>query len=262
MNRLSSVKNDKINYREYHCNNGEIIKREDSAKLLRIDKRWICNDNDFDTLKEIKSDKTLYSPDKNEYKDDQTKQKYTGAETLQTFYENYYKNITNINSNLEFSTSRPENTFSTNVNVFKPLPSTSQLYDPEYYFSQNKQNGKSKKLLHGFPHHLYHPAHNFLMYPPRNQANAKERTRTHNVNDAFITLRALIPTDPPERKLSKIEILRLANKYMWHLNSLLLHSNNTESNRTTVDYNNYHYESCSKDICTFCVTFMRSLEKT
>ena len=257
MNRLSSVKNDIINYREYQYNNGEIIKREDPAKLLRIDKKWICNDNDFDTIKEIKSETNT-----NESKDDKIKLKSTGNKTLQTFYENYYKNITNINPNLEFSTSRPENTFSTNVNVFKPLPSTSQLYHSDYYFSQNKQNGKSKKLLHGFPHHLYHPAHNFLMHPPRNQANAKERTRTHNVNDAFITLRALIPTDPPERKLSKIEILRLANKYIWHLNSLLLYSNNTESNRAAVGYNNYHYESCSKEICTFCVTFMRSLEKT
>ena len=98
------------------------------------------------------------------------------------------------------------------------------------------------------------------MHPPRNQANGKERTRTHNVNDVFITLGVLIPTDPPERKLSKIEILRLANKYIWHLNSLLLYSNNTESNQTAVGYNNYHYKSCSKDICTFCVTFKSNID--
>ncbi|XP_063536478.1 transcription factor 15-like isoform X1 [Cydia strobilella] len=56
----------------------------------------------------------------------------------------------------------------------------------------------------------------------RCQANARERDRTQNsVNMAFNTLRLLIPTEPPDRKLSKIEILRLAGSYITHLDNQL-----------------------------------------
>lgn len=78
----------------------------------------------------------------------------------------------------------------------------------------------------------------------RNQANARERYRTHrwdcdakmsseiknrnpnfssstSVNSAFNTLRLLIPTEPKNRKLSKIETLRLAKSYISHLNATL-----------------------------------------
>ncbi|KAL3318732.1 Transcription factor 15 [Cichlidogyrus casuarinus] len=48
-----------------------------------------------------------------------------------------------------------------------------------------------------------------------------ERSRTANVNDAFGTLRNLIPTEPINRKLSKIETLRLATSYISHLQSVL-----------------------------------------
>ncbi|KAE8739061.1 scleraxis-like [Frankliniella occidentalis] len=76
----------------------------------------------------------------------------------------------------------------------------------------------------------------------RNQANARERDRTHRlviptssarctrpferpimltVNQAFCSLRALIPTEPKNRKLSKIETLRLATSYIAHLDTQL-----------------------------------------
>ncbi|XP_061383622.1 transcription factor 15-like isoform X2 [Danaus plexippus] len=55
----------------------------------------------------------------------------------------------------------------------------------------------------------------------RCQANARERDRTQNVNMAFNTLRHLIPTEPADRKLSKIEILRLAGSYITHLDNQL-----------------------------------------
>ncbi|GLH15039.1 Basic helix-loop-helix transcription factor amos [Gryllus bimaculatus] len=59
----------------------------------------------------------------------------------------------------------------------------------------------------------------------RNQANARERDRTHSVNSAFMTLRMLIPTEPADRKLSKIETLRLASSYISHLGTQLLAEN-------------------------------------
>jgi len=57
--------------------------------------------------------------------------------------------------------------------------------------------------------------------PPRRVANARERDRTHSVNSAFTTLRTLIPTEPADRKLSKIETIRLATSYIAHLQTVL-----------------------------------------
>lgn len=56
----------------------------------------------------------------------------------------------------------------------------------------------------------------------RNVANMRERDRTNNVNSAFVTLRTLIPTEPVDRKLSKIETLRLAASYISHLHTVLM----------------------------------------
>lgn len=43
-----------------------------------------------------------------------------------------------------------------------------------------------------------------------------------SVNSAFSTLRLLIPTEPKNRKLSKIETLRLAKSYISHLSATLV----------------------------------------
>ncbi|XP_031425820.1 T-cell acute lymphocytic leukemia protein 2 [Clupea harengus] len=51
--------------------------------------------------------------------------------------------------------------------------------------------------------------------------NSRERWRQHNVNTAFTELRKLIPTHPPEKKLSKNEILRLAMRYINFLVQIL-----------------------------------------
>uniref|UniRef100_A0A671SXV6 Stem cell protein n=1 Tax=Sinocyclocheilus anshuiensis TaxID=1608454 RepID=A0A671SXV6_9TELE len=51
--------------------------------------------------------------------------------------------------------------------------------------------------------------------------NTRERWRQQNVNGAFADLRKLIPTPPPDKKLSKNEILRLAMKYINFLAKLL-----------------------------------------
>ena len=55
-------------------------------------------------------------------------------------------------------------------------------------------------------------------------ANSRERKRMHTVNSAFDQLRELVPTYPSNRKLSKIDTLRLACTYIQDLVSLL---NNT-----------------------------------
>ncbi len=51
----------------------------------------------------------------------------------------------------------------------------------------------------------------------RHFANERERGRNQSVNGAFQVLRDLIPTENMDRKMSKIETLRLATKYILHL---------------------------------------------
>ena len=49
----------------------------------------------------------------------------------------------------------------------------------------------------------------------------RERLRVEAFNVAFAELRKLLPTLPPDKKLSKIEILRLAVCYIAYLNHVL-----------------------------------------
>lgn len=67
--------------------------------------------------------------------------------------------------------------------------------------------------------------------------NSRERWRQQNVSGAFAELRKLVPTHPPDKKLSKNEILRMAIKYIKLLGSVLewqrQHDNNTNNNNNS-----------------------------
>ncbi|XP_073956809.1 transcription factor 15-like isoform X3 [Choristoneura fumiferana] len=72
-------------------------------------------------------------------------------------------------------------------------------------------------------------------------------TGPRSVNMAFNTLRLLIPTEPPDRKLSKIEILRLAGSYITHLDNQLYTGDVEQPCLQTKDGDNR-----STSLCTFC----------
>uniref|UniRef100_A0A0K0DCH3 BHLH domain-containing protein n=1 Tax=Angiostrongylus cantonensis TaxID=6313 RepID=A0A0K0DCH3_ANGCA len=55
----------------------------------------------------------------------------------------------------------------------------------------------------------------------RVQANARERRRMNNLNDALEHLRMLLPSVPDEPKMTKIETLRVAQGYITFLSSIL-----------------------------------------
>ncbi|VDO79146.1 unnamed protein product [Haemonchus placei] len=48
----------------------------------------------------------------------------------------------------------------------------------------------------------------------RDKANARERRRMNSLNDALEHLRTLLPTEPEEPKMTKIETLRVAQGYV------------------------------------------------
>ncbi|XP_063054435.1 basic helix-loop-helix transcription factor scleraxis [Engraulis encrasicolus] len=116
----------------------------------------------------------------------------------------------------------------------------------------------------------------------RHAANARERDRTNSVNTAFSALRTLIPTEPADRKLSKIETLRLASSYISHLGNVLLlgeacrdgqpcnrppppsalyrpghAARNSSPPSPTTDTEN----SQPRQICTFCLSNQRRMTK-
>ncbi|KAE9419976.1 hypothetical protein Angca_005780, partial [Angiostrongylus cantonensis] len=55
----------------------------------------------------------------------------------------------------------------------------------------------------------------------RDKANARERRRMNNLNDALEHLRMLLPSVPDEPKMTKIETLRVAQGYITFLSSIL-----------------------------------------
>ncbi|KAB5531119.1 hypothetical protein PHYPO_G00137220 [Pangasianodon hypophthalmus] len=106
----------------------------------------------------------------------------------------------------------------------------------------------------------------------RNAANARERDRTNSVNTAFTALRTLIPTEPADRKLSKIETLRLASSYISHLGNVLLvgeacgDGQPCHSGGPSAAYYHHHgsptrdsENSQPKQICTFCLSNQRKM---
>ncbi|XP_044031503.1 transcription factor 15-like [Siniperca chuatsi] len=96
----------------------------------------------------------------------------------------------------------------------------------------------------------------------RNAANARERYRTQNVNTAFTALRTLIPTEPVDRKLSKIETLRLASSYISHLANVLVVGDGREDGQPCLSavYKGVKGSGEGKPprtICTFCLSNQR-----
>lgn len=63
----------------------------------------------------------------------------------------------------------------------------------------------------------------------RQAANLRERKRMQSINDAFEMLRAHIPTLPYEKRLSKLDTLKLAIGYINFLNELGRKDQNSNS---------------------------------
>uniref|UniRef100_A0A8C5MF16 Transcription factor 15 n=1 Tax=Leptobrachium leishanense TaxID=445787 RepID=A0A8C5MF16_9ANUR len=95
----------------------------------------------------------------------------------------------------------------------------------------------------------------------RQAANARERDRTQSVNTAFTALRTLIPTEPVDRKLSKIETLRLASSYISHLANVLLLGEGCEDGQpcfsTVYRPKDESDAKIPRSICTFCLSNQR-----
>jgi len=135
--------------------------------------------------------------------------------------------------------------------------------------SENLSDSSSIESLHCQPTYDYDkmpkmelpntPPQAHIQTPsPVTATNAKERHRTISVNTAFHELRTLIPTEPHDRKLSKIETLRLASSYIHHLQTVLLAGGDVLEQpciRHPALLAHFYGIStpCSARMCTFCL---------
>lgn len=76
----------------------------------------------------------------------------------------------------------------------------------------------------------------------RQAANLRERKRMQSINDAFEGLRAHIPTLPYEKRLSKVDTLKLAIGYINFLSELVRTDRNSNN-----EYFNGHNRNQHKD---------------
>ncbi|XP_018399646.1 PREDICTED: transcription factor 15-like [Cyphomyrmex costatus] len=89
-----------------------------------------------------------------------------------------------------------------------------------------------------------------LEYPGRERIFSEgTRSSLCSVNTAFSALRTLIPTEPADRKLSKIETLRLASSYINHLDAILIAGAMDQPCTRLLE----NVRSTRPHVCTFCL---------
>lgn len=81
---------------------------------------------------------------------------------------------------------------------------------------KRKSNGTKVQMNPQSPKLPQSPKNEAELQKQRFQANIRERERTQSLNQAFETVRKMIPSMPSD-KLSKIQTLRLARDYILFL---------------------------------------------
>ncbi|XP_037561734.1 twist-related protein 2 [Dermacentor silvarum] len=98
----------------------------------------------------------------------------------------------------------------------------------QHSLKRNDSDGESSSSSSDGSRSRKRPCHSFEeLQSQRMLANVRERQRTQSLNEAFASLRKIIPTMPSD-KLSKIQTLKLASMYISFLFEVL-NSDETES---------------------------------
>lgn len=112
--------------------------------------------------------------------------------------------LTTVTSNTQL-----KEIFQENIN-YNPIITTGKT--SKSFQAKLNQKRTSGALSHAAPE---------IMKRRRVAANARERKRMNNLNDAFDRLRDVVPSLGNDRKLSKFETLQMAQSYINALNELL-----------------------------------------
>ncbi|CAH2043820.1 unnamed protein product, partial [Iphiclides podalirius] len=90
----------------------------------------------------------------------------------------------------------------------------------------------------------------------RVMANVRERQRTQSLNDAFASLRQIIPSLPSD-KLSKIQTLQLATQYIEFLYQILSNSESSTSSDGSSDSGSEHGKYLAQDKLSYAFSVWR-----
>lgn len=67
-----------------------------------------------------------------------------------------------------------------------------------------------------------HPLYDYNLEPAFiRKRNERERIRVRHVNEGYARLREHLPDEPTDKRMSKVETLRAAIRYIKHLENLL-----------------------------------------
>lgn len=90
----------------------------------------------------------------------------------------------------------------------------------------------------------------------RVMANVRERQRTQSLNEAFASLRQIIPSLPSD-KLSKIQTLQLATQYIEFLYQILSNSDSAGNSDTNSDAGSEHGKYLAQDKLQYAFSVWR-----
>ncbi|XP_054166436.1 pancreas transcription factor 1 subunit alpha-like [Oppia nitens] len=120
-------------------------------------------------------------------------------------------NFSQSDANIPLSSPESTEYFSDNPFLDSPYPSPNQSPDMKSHPEQENFRQKRHRKRKGM----------HQQFQQRHAANLRERRRMQSINDAFEGLRTHIPTLPYEKRLSKVDTLRLAIGYISFLAELV-----------------------------------------
>lgn len=132
------------------------------------------------------------------------------------------ENIDLANVNRQFLEQHLNSVFDNSASGYGSCSSQSPLGSPDDYGSET---GRSSSCYNPDQENLRHKRRRKKgpqqQQQQRQAANLRERRRMQSINDAFEGLRTHIPTLPYEKRLSKVDTLRLAIGYISFLSELV-----------------------------------------
>ncbi|XP_063913980.1 pancreas transcription factor 1 subunit alpha-like isoform X2 [Zophobas morio] len=144
-----------------------------------------------------------------------------------------------INSAVSSTSSTTGSSNSSDLFLYDENSSDSVGSSYSYNSDQENSSGSKEGRLHRHRRRNKCPQQQIQQ---RQAANLRERKRMQSINDAFEGLRAHIPTLPYEKRLSKVDTLKLAIGYINFLSELV----RTDRNSNTDCYNG-HNRNTQKD---------------
>lgn len=158
------------------------------------------------------------------------------SETAHPYLTDYF--YTEVDQNKSENIYRSEN-----LDMYGTLVKTEKPEEENYYMDEgdimnNKRrkrsiSSSSKSSSGDMKIRRKYPQTYGELHSQRILANVRERQRTQSLNEAFTSLRKLIPALPSD-KLSKIQTLKLASRYIHFLCEILHGSEDGDGNNTEI----------------------------